>query len=271
MSRLLTRLTPGLSKSTAGASAANLEAGSTTEMAGLPPTSTAHPSANGTEKLIAKEGSSSEVLNQLKAVLADIEGLKPDEIKDSEELADIGIDSLMGVVMAREIESTFNCTLDPDELILVNDLPSLLRRLQSALGIVDDGNAANGTNSDSDDSISTPAGEVLTSSGTIQTPTSSSATSSDPGDLKAEQGVPQSQGSSTLPATIIDVFRESKPRTDHFIQDHRCSEYLDQVMQKQTVLCVALIVEAFRDLGCNLALVSPGQNLDRIPHRPGQR
>ena len=43
----------------------------------------------------------------VKTLLANVSGLEPDEIKDDTELADIGIDSLMGMELAREVETVF--------------------------------------------------------------------------------------------------------------------------------------------------------------------
>jgi acyl transferase domain-containing protein/acyl carrier protein/nucleoside-diphosphate-sugar epimerase/SAM-dependent methyltransferase len=72
---------------------------------------------------------------KVKAILAELSGLDLDNIKDDSELANIGIDSLMGMEMSREIESKFKCTLDPDELVQVIDIPGLMKCVSAALGV----------------------------------------------------------------------------------------------------------------------------------------
>ena len=83
-----------------------------------------------------KQVSRSEVSVKVKGLLAEISGLEPDEIKDDSELANIGIDSLMGMELAREIEGAFKCTLPSEQLVEISDLPGLLRCVQAALGPV---------------------------------------------------------------------------------------------------------------------------------------
>jgi acyl transferase domain-containing protein/SAM-dependent methyltransferase/acyl carrier protein len=280
MSRLLTRLTPGLAKSKHGEEAmANLEReisnglqlpvpATVTVTARNGPTPDGH-AINGVHSAGSKSRSSSdELLARLKGVLADIVGQNPGEIKNDVELADIGIDSLMGMEMAREIESTFKCTLDNDELMLVTDLPGLFTCLRSALGIVDDGPVGSLDGDSDDNSSSSP--DTKTNSGertAIDTPNSSAA-SIDPGEPSSEENADHSE-ELLLPASIVlDAFRESKARTDQCIEYHNCSGYLDSVMPQQTTLCVALTVEAFQQLGCDLASAPPGQELEKISHLP---
>ncbi|KAI2602598.1 putative polyketide synthase [Hypoxylon sp. NC1633] len=255
MSRLLTRLTPGLSTVGAQGGEAKTSHGaqvvSTSDGAESQPTAEAPKRSSGHGK--------SALLGKLKAVLAEITGLEPEEIADTVDLGDIGIDSLMGMEMAREVETTFNCTLDVDELMNVTDLPSLLRCLQTALG------------ESSDDESDTSADQTSggNSSSSQDTPPSSNATS-----VHTREEPPVSKGDHTeaavnLPASIIlDAFRESKSRTDHFIEDHRCSGYLNKVMPEQAKLCIQLTVEAFNELGCDIAAAQAGQELERIPFAP---
>ncbi|KAI1377954.1 putative polyketide synthase [Hypoxylon crocopeplum] len=258
MSKLLTRLTPGLSTTRAyvedtKASPHDAQISATSNETGPSPAVEAPKRASGHGR--------SDLLRKLKAVLAEITGLEPEEIGDNVDLGDVGIDSLMGMEMAREVETTFSCTLDTDELMNVTDLPSLLRCLQSALGeSSDDG---------SDTTADQTSGENSGSS--KDTPPSSNATSiytrEEPQASKVDNG--GQAEAVNLPASIIlDAFRESKSRTDHFIEDHRCSGYLNNVMPQQAKLCIQLTIEAFKELGCDVAAARPGQVLQRIPFAP---
>lgn len=73
-------------------------------------------------------------VDKVKDILADIAGLELHEIKDNSELANLGIDSLVGMEMAKEIEDGLNCELPSDELMHVTDVPSLMACVAKALG-----------------------------------------------------------------------------------------------------------------------------------------
>jgi acyl transferase domain-containing protein/acyl carrier protein len=241
---------------------------------------------NGNEN--GNQPGKSGMTRRLKAVLADLVGLEPDEIKDGTDLTDIGIDSLMGMEMARDVEREFSCTLDQGELMLVTDLPGILACLRSALGSsVEDDDLVQGESDDGSDEIlsSTPPSSSDTEQGSkITKPSnysSSDATSIDKSSAATAVKSTLANGDGTqwnhdekpealnLEASVVlEAFGESKSRTDHFIQDHSCAGYLDNVMPKQTNLCVALAAEAFKQLGCDLSVAQPGQELQRITCAP---
>nr|UOS85799.1 non-reducing polyketide synthase [Hypoxylon rubiginosum] len=258
MSKLLTRLTPGLAPVKAHTEDTSKQshhdqASSATNNAVPSPAGGSQKRNNGSRK--------AELRTKLKAVVADITGLEPEEITDTVELADVGIDSLMGMEMAREVESTFECTLDVDELMNVTDMPSLLRCLMLALGESGD--------DESDTDSGDTSGENTTSP--EDTPPSSNATSihtRDENPSKGYSAIPNDTAVNLPVSVILDAFRESKLRTDHFIEEHRCSGYLYNVMPKQAKLCIQLTVEAFKELGCDMAAAQPGQVLERIPFAP---
>ena len=84
------------------------------------------------------------------AVLADLSGLEPADISMNTKLTDIGIDSLMGMELASELENKLRCSLPAGELEEVTTLQRLVQCVQSALGSVDDG-IIDGNNDESDD------------------------------------------------------------------------------------------------------------------------
>ena len=59
---------------------------------------------------IEKDALQVDVPRKLRDLLAELSGLGSDEIEDKAELADIGIDSLMGMELAREISDAFKCS-----------------------------------------------------------------------------------------------------------------------------------------------------------------
>ncbi|KAH6658935.1 putative polyketide synthase [Truncatella angustata] len=249
MSKLLSRLTPGRSRPTA-------------------PEETPSAVAMLSEKSLSSQSrpvkdssrpGKSELLLKLKGVLAELAGLEVGEVKDEVELADIGIDSLMGMEMAREVETTFSCTLDTDELMQVSDLPQLFTCLLSALG-----DSVGDSDDGKHDGISSNSGSSG-SSDAARTPSSTKATSVQ--DTYAHDlDLSKQHDDLIIPsALVLKAFGGSKSRTDHFIEDHHCSGYLEKVMPKQANLCIALTLEAFKELGCDLSQAKPGEALQRIP------
>lgn len=82
---------------------------------------------------ITVESPRQDVSLQVKAILAELAGLGPEEIQDDADLANLGIDSLMGMEMVREIEIKFKCTLPVDEISHVVDVPGLMRIVNSTV------------------------------------------------------------------------------------------------------------------------------------------
>lgn len=186
-----------------------------------------------------------EICDKIRGLLAEISGLKPEEIKDGTELADIGIDSLMGMELSRELGGMFKTELPTDELSSVTDFRSLVACVTAALGmdaaVISDDNS----NSSSDEG-ETPSENTMSSQ--------SSVVDEEVCDLQ-------------LPSSAVrDAFQETKDLTDQFIRDYRCADYMKTVLPFQNELCVALVVEAFEKSGRSLALARDGDVLPRIGH-----
>jgi acyl transferase domain-containing protein/acyl carrier protein/SAM-dependent methyltransferase len=198
------------------------------------------------------KNSPNDVVKRLKAILADISGLEVDEIKSNVELADIGVDSLMGMEMAREIESEFKCTLPQDELVHVTNFPELLHCLESSLGLSVGSADTSSSSSSSADAYEDTTGSV--------TPLSAiDEDSSFPFDFELAQ------------SAAIKAFSESKLETDQLMQKYGAPGYLQLIAPQQDQFCVALVIEAFLNLGCNLSAAAPGEELPFIPHANDQK
>jgi acyl carrier protein len=192
---------------------------------------------------------------KLQPVLADISGLELDEIKETDSLADIGIDSLMGMEMARDVETTFNCTLEQSELVAIVDVPGIISFLQSTLGLNDEDSSS--VSSDTASSGDSPP----SSQGAL----SSQQTSGSEGSGVAKTYVPSSEDFSLPSSTILEAFRESKALTDYFLKSYGVSGYLEGISLKQTRLCLVLTARAFKQLGCDLEAAKPGEVLQAVP------
>ena len=192
---------------------------------------------------------------KLQPVLADISGLELEEIKETDSLADIGIDSLMGMEMAREVQTTFNCIMEQSDILAVVDVPGILSLLQSTLGLQDGDNF-----SESSDTASSKNSPPFSNEGLPSTPNSMGD------DAELTGTYVNSDKTSELPSSaILDAFHETKARTDYFLKSHGCAGYLDGVSQKQSRLCLMLTSEAFKRLGCDLEAAKPGEVMQPVP------
>jgi len=199
-------------------------------------------------------------------IIADLSGLDLDVIKPDAKLADLGIDSLMGMEMAHELESKFKCEMNMDELAEVVSVQDVMRCVSSVLGVMDGGSAAAAvgeTDEDDDDEPTASGSQSPHSSADSMTSVSSGG---QPQAIKTTQ--PETCELQIPPVNFLDAFAESKQLTDRYIMDFKCAGYLDDVNPKQTQLCVALAVEAFEQLGCPLKTARAGERLNRIEHAP---
>ncbi|KAK1250816.1 hypothetical protein MKX07_005371 [Trichoderma sp. CBMAI-0711] len=220
----------------------------TTKQAAVPQPQ--HVAKKAAPRAAPKRDIKEELWLRLRPVLADISGLEPEEIQPTDALADIGIDSLMGMEMAREVETTFNCTVEQSELLSIVDVPGILKFLQSTLGDEDV--------HDSSETMST-----VSSDGNVHSPPTSGSEMASP-NLKVSYG--SAYGASDLPiAAVLEAFGESSAKTDQFLKTYGCAGYLDGVSQKQTRLCLVLTSAAFKQLGCDLEAAKPGEVLQPVP------
>lgn len=218
---------------------------------------TDHPE-EGDEPILSPENSGRRNTLALVAdVLADLTGLEVSDMQPDTKLADIGIDSLMGMELVGEIESTSKCTLPMEQMAEATIIRDVVDAVASALGIdPSDSDLSGGDMTDTSRdsaSISSNDAESVTSVSDVEEPPNFESKDED---LK-------------LPFTVIkDAFDSAKLATDQFIRDYGCDGYMNNISPKQTHLCVALILEAFEQLGCNIRDAQPGDTLPQIVYAP---
>ena len=199
-------------------------------------------------------------MSAVSEVLAELTGLELEIMKPSVKLADIGIDSLMGMEMTHELESTMKISLDMDRLAEATSVQDVMNAVAAALGLndIDMSEAKDDSDSAYSDgaspSIHTPGEDVASSNTNVSDGPSSDLKMQQPAELQLVND------------DVLKAFGESKSLTDKFIDDFGCSGYLDGINPKQTQLCVALIAEAFEELGCPITSAKAGDILDRIPY-----
>lgn len=227
--------------------------------------------ASDTPKVVAvKKPSSSSIVKRIKALLANVSGLEPDEIKSDTGLADIGIDSLMGMELAREIETDFKCSLDASILGELTDFKSLQNCILAALST--EGEQVSSRDDEEEPHVSIPSTPTTENSDLHSGPNdiesdsnSSVATVDSP--TNGTHNLPK--GELQIPSTTLsESFAEIKALTDSFVQKHKLSGYATMILPKQNMLCVAYIVEALETLGCPIAEAEPGKQLQKVKHLP---
>ncbi|KAJ5930367.1 polyketide synthase [Penicillium verhagenii] len=266
MSKLLTRLTARDGQSAPASIKVSVERPTIDLFAVHPTVAVAPPSNIQVHTPKSLESNESEVLPpkvnvvpKIKEILADLSGLELHEIKDESELAELGIDSLMGMEMAHEIEAAFKIELPESELMKIVDMPSLIRCVESFVS----GEASSEVSeqvvdeSDEKSSLNDPYPSTPT---TPSTPVDFVDFDKPLDHLNLAPGL-------GLPfASVMEAFNETKSLTDKKIADHHQTNYVDTVLPAQIEMCVALALEAFEQLGVKFCTAEPGQKFPRIPH-----
>lgn len=196
-------------------------------------------------------GAGNETFGRVKAIIADLSGLEPHEIKADSELADLGIDSLVGMELINELESAFEIKLPESEIQAVVDVPGLMKCLLSTLG--GDAYVSDGDDSDMSTLNNSSVGTGQATPASIQ-------------------GADMEGHASMLPFdAIMGPFREIKALTDERITEVGQTRYVTDALPLQEELTVALTLEAFEECGAGICDAQPGQRLERIGNGSANR
>ncbi len=103
------------------------------------------------------------IKSTVRTLLANVSGLEPEEIRDNVELADIGIDSLMGMELAREVEIAFKCKLPMEKLMEVTDFLSFVDCIKSSLPPMEKGAAEDDDDDDDNETEESSSEDSLLS------------------------------------------------------------------------------------------------------------
>ncbi|KAL9633807.1 MAG: hypothetical protein Q9204_003249 [Flavoplaca sp. TL-2023a] len=220
--------------------------------------STSPPQKSDTQKSY----SGSAIPAKVADTLAELTGLDADTMKLDVKLADIGIDSLMGMEMANDLVATFKCTLDMDRLAEATIIRDVTDCVAAALGV----------DSSSDDSAEDTPGSATSGESNIGSGPPEdhmdSATSVSDNDEHTHKEVGHARELQLPTSAVLEAFGQSKLSTDRFITDYNCAGYMDTINPKQTQLCIALILEAFEQMGSHIKTAKAGQRLERVVHAP---
>ncbi|KAI1190791.1 putative polyketide synthase [Nemania serpens] len=216
-----------------------------------------------------------DVSQDLKAIVAHVCGIEVAEIHDDSEMAMLGIDSLMGMELTREVESFFKCKMDPLGVAEVFRFDDLAVCVSKAIHGANYQPAPKSDECSDDtqnwdgalfsDSFETASTSTINSPGEADLQTGhlglyKDESTRDPDVASKGQGLPFSD--------ILAAFEGVKWSTDQRLRDAGLEDTEAVIIARSNRLCVALIVEAFQQLGCSLDTATEGQILTRIPHAP---
>ncbi|KAK4038293.1 hypothetical protein C8A01DRAFT_37750 [Parachaetomium inaequale] len=233
-----------------------------------------------------------DITDEVRNLVASVSGIEASEMELDSEMADFGIDSLMGMELAQEVELAFKCKLDQDEQMEATSLRKFVACVSNALfGADQSALVQNGESSedeeDEDDSSSAGEGGTWSepsqedggkeSSG-LQTPDSGVYTPPPQKTQKVEPipskplttpPAPPAVSDLTLsPSDVLESFGEVKMATDNLMREYQIDKTEKALLAGSNRLCAGLVVEAFDELGSPLRTAAAGQQLDRVPFLP---
>lgn len=220
------------------------------------------------------QSSSVDVFGPVREIVANLSGIPALEIKSDSQLADIGIDSLMGMELIRELEVAFKQKFGSKKLNYLTDFKGLVELLEELLDV---------TYSKESQAVdmSTPVAPTLSKSHEdseifMRAPKDSGETIKD----QTKEAVKTSEfllnheelscvlSTGQIPDAAIMTFLEYKYKTDHYVRKVGLSGYSSDVLPKSEELCIAYICHAFEKMGCQILSALPGQKLERIKFLP---
>lgn len=209
---------------------------------------------SGKKQPSAKKDSGRNVLDGVRGLFINLLGLNPEEIQLSSDLVELGIDSLLAMEVAREVEKRFSIKFELEELMDMTDVRSLVDCIRANMGASD---SSSETDSDSSDGLSTN----LSAS---DTPTPAcSEIDGDTGDAAHTKTACHLASES-----VVDAFTRTKAQSDRFIKGNKLSGYANHIQPKQTELVIVHTLDAFDQLGYSIRSAQPGETIPRIPHLP---
>ncbi|KAL4974125.1 hypothetical protein BDW66DRAFT_153167 [Aspergillus desertorum] len=194
------------------------------------------------ETTTAERGVTKDLVSRVRTVVAEFCAVKPSEVQNDSHLADAGVDSLMAMELARELEVAFNCTIAVEALVEAQTFHDLVLAVQNAVGdTCDDSSVCSGIPCTTTDE----ATEFPSTSGSV-------TSTSDTADL-------------VLPFDdAMDAFSETKRLTDKFLVDNKCSGRLLEFTPLLVEMCIVLTLEAFEALGSSIRSARANDRLPRI-------
>ncbi|KAK9783861.1 putative polyketide synthase [Seiridium cardinale] len=216
-----------------------------------------------------------DITDDVRKVVANVSGIEEDEIALDSEMADFGIDSLMGMELAREVEVIFKCKLDQDELMEATSLRKFVVCISNALfGPVTDSSGSGDLSDEGDDKSWSSDSKGSTTATSVQEahevlPKANAVVSNGHGSTTAKSDLgPVHSNLELTQQDILDAFGEVKMLTDTNIKNFHLDNIDKVIIAATNRLSAALIVEAFDELGSPLRTAIAGEVIDPVPYLP---
>ncbi|KAI0377220.1 hypothetical protein F5Y04DRAFT_292160 [Hypomontagnella monticulosa] len=233
-----------------------------------------------------------DLTDDVRNLVSNVSGIEASEMTLDSEMADLGIDSLMGMELAREVENIFKCTLDQGEMMEATSLRQFIALVSNAWakngGEEEIGQDGDDGDDDSDDDIDDDRSLAAAEGGDtwsdqsqdddmvsdISTPDDESNFASGKGYISLPPQAPTHSVSTTSSnltlsrSDILECFGQVKLLTDSKIREFGLDSIARTSLAGSNRLCVALVVEAFDELGSTLRTAAPGELLERVSFLP---
>ena len=234
-----------------------------------------------------------DITDEVRNIVSSVSGIPTVEMELDADMADFGIDSLMGMELSREVERVFKCTLDQTEQMEATTVRKFVVCVEHALFGADadvplaaaveddedssdddsegsslvvveaDYDSATTTWSDSEPSMTPPTGSQ-TPRYPKETPKAVESTNA----TTAQATPPVVSNLALSPSDVLQSFAEVKMATDELIREYHIDNTEKAILAGSNRLCAALVVEAFDELGSPLRTAAAGQPLDRVSFLP---
>lgn len=215
------------------------------------------------------------IYEDLVNILETVADVPRGDIKEDVILEDLGVDSLMMIELIGEISSLYNVEFLPDELEQLPNLKSIVGYLQGR-GCRSNSDECNGQVPDRlydstprNETTSQSAGDanrVLTTS--TSQPLSQTTN-------RSSRGITANVLSELVLTSNAQGLRGAQPvfeslrlDFDTYSQQTMFADFWEKVYPDQSNLVDAYIIEAFRDLGCDISTLAPGQPLSHMKVLP---
>ncbi|KAF5857101.1 hypothetical protein ETB97_006245 [Aspergillus alliaceus] len=194
---------------------------------------------------------------ELFQILHNVTDIPLEDMKDESSLEDLGIDSLMATEVMNDIRVSLGLTIDLASFLFCPDLKSLVAYVDSKF---------NG----SDDSSEESSGEDWAVVGAATDPSTAPTTP----ELIAEELAPVEEeekltsGESESKPSInsaYNSFKEIEFAYDRLAEGTLAANFWTEAYPEQRRLVLAYVVEGFAKLGCDMARLSPGDDLPELP------
>ncbi|KAJ2989319.1 hypothetical protein NUW58_g3530 [Xylaria curta] len=213
--------------------------------------------------------------DQVRDLVSSVSGIDAAEFTLDTEMADLGIDSLMGMELAREVELVLKCTISQAEQMEATTLRKFVVCVSNALdraGMAATVGSDTGGDSDDDEASFFSGDKGDTDSKSSLGHVDARLWTPNKQDNQLADDKAATASNLTLSrADIIKSFGEVKMLTDELILTHHLDTIHKTEIAGSNRLCTALVVEAMEKMGMSLRGAAPGQELERVAFLPQHR